>query len=481
MVRWGSILFCLLFFSSCINMSKEEREKNIQTQPALTESVEQAKELDGFVIGDWPDQKWWEMFGSKELNALVESALEKNPSIAVAKQRVESANQEAIVASSTLFPLIYFDASENLEMLSKNGLTYALNPALGRNAHTSKVAFTFNYEIDFWSKYKNIARSARMKTLSDFAEQKQVELIIATSLVRTYFALKANYERKNLYDELAFIRKKYFALQSLLTRRALNSKIPKTIAQEKYLEARKLVAAAQNEIQMSKYLLNILRGLGADAPITIENETFDFDYEVQIPKSLNLELVSRRPDLMAAILYADSLAYKVGQAVADFFPNVDLFAFAGLDALSPSKLFNMKESGTLNAKPALSLPIYTAGAIRANVRSKKAMYNEAVYAYNDTLLKSTQDVADSISNLMAVFEKKRDQVDIIEQVDLRFQIISKNYHHGLADLLQVYKTEEELILQKIVEIELVYAQYAQTVALIKSLGGGYQYGCRSDS
>lgn len=481
MKRWGSFSFCLLFLSSCINMSKEEREKNILAQPTLSESVEQAEEMHGFARGDWPDEKWWEMFDSEELNQLVDTAIKKNPSIAEAGARVEQAASEAIIQSSTLYPIIYFDATEQLNCLSKNGYWYNLNPSLGRNAHNTRLFFNFNYEIDFWAKYKNIARSALTKTMVEKAKEKQVELVISTSLARTYFALKASFERRNLYEELAFVRKKYFALQSLLTRRALNSKIPVTTAQERYLEAMQFVADAEKEIQVTKHLLNILRGEGADAEIVIANEEFDFDYEVELPESINIELVARRPDLMAAILRADSLAYLVGAAVADFYPNVDVMATLGLTSLRPGNLFDVMKSGEMSGRPALSLPVYTAGAIKANVGTKKAMYNEAVFAYNDTLLKSTQDVSDAISVLMAAYKKKKEQVGIVEQVAERHKIIALNYHHGLANLLEVYRVEEELILQKINNIQLTYAEYAGAIKLIRSLGGGYHYGKRSDS
>lgn len=455
-------------------MSKLEQEKYVLEQPTLTSSTKKALKESEFIKGDWPETNWWEMFHSSELSNLIESALESNPSISTVKQRIEFAKEQAIIARSKLLPYVYFTGEDQYQLVSKNGLLHALNPCLPRLANLIDLDLLFVYEFDFWSKYRNLTRSAIAKAAADIAESKQVELIVSASLATAYFGLKTNYQKKGLLVQLASVRKKYLQLQTLMNKKALLSKIPMTHSEETFLSAKKSIAQIEQEIETTKHLINILRGVGPDTPLAIDDSCLDFSYTIQIPENLNLNLIARRPDLAAAICRAKALAFEVGAAIADFYPNVNLLAFLGLESFHLNNLFNVSGSGTFNINPAFSLPIFTAGAIAANVRGKKAQYNQAVFEYNDLLLQSTQEIADNLTVLRATFQKKADQTRIVDQADLRLRIISRNYAKGLDDLLQVYQSEEALILQQLTDIDLLYEEYMGTIKFIKALGGGYE-------
>ncbi len=458
-------------------MSKKEQEKNMLKQPSLTTSVESSQMGQEFVKGNWPNEKWWETFESNELSALVESALAMNPTIAGVKQRVDLAIQEAVITASSLYPTIYLNGDDNASIISKNGLYKALNPSLKEKQNLIDIGLSFFYEFDFWSKYRNLTRSAEVKKQAQYAEYKQAELIVSTSIAQSYFALKTSLLKRDLYQRLTLVRKKYLALQTLLNKKALLSRIPQTYSHEKYLAAKKAVSQIEKEIAVIKHMINIMRGTGPDDVLDIDDGCLSFNHKIEIPETLNLELVARRPDLMAAILRAKALSFEVGAAIADFFPNINLKMLLGLEATGNHNIFDMS-SGQTNLVPAFSLPIFTAGAIRANVRGKKAMFQQAVFEYNELLLRSTQEIADALSILDDVFQKKEDQVQIVEQADLRFDIITLKHQKGLDNLLTVYESEEEVILTNLADIDLIFAQYAAAIKLIKALGGGYHIECK---
>ncbi len=453
-------------------MSRQERAQNFLKQPQLSTSVREVLDQKGFVLGEWPEEKWWGMFHEKELSSLIAAALESNPTLQAIKERIGFAKEEAVIARSKFFPLVYFDIDVNQTWLSKYGLYRTLNPSISRSSTQIDFGLSFSYEFDFWSKYKNLYRAAKFREYMEVAESKQVELVISTALAQTYYALKTNMQKKLLYEQLALVRKKYFALQSLLNRKALFSKIPPTISKESYLAAVQKVADAKDEIAMNKHLINILMGKSPDDKLAIDDTCTEFNFTITIPETLNLNLIARRPDLMASILRTEALACEVGVAIADFYPNINLKAFTGFESLQPSKLFEAQDS-QISIIPALSLPVYTAGAIRANVRGKKNLYNQAVFQYNELLLKSTQEIADVLSFLEAVFQKKDCQSSIVDQAEIRNKIVTHNYVKGLSDLLEVYITEEQVIQESIDNIELIYAQYLGAIKLIKALGGGY--------
>lgn len=467
------LLVLAIFLPSCLSMSRREQEQYVLEQPVFTASTRKALQQPEFLRGNWPEKNWWEMFHSKELSSLIESALESNPSISAIKERIEFAREQAVIARSKLSPYVYFNADDEFTLVSKYGIIHTLNPCLKRLVNLIDLNLLFTYEFDFWSKYRNLTRSALAKAASDIAQSKQVELIVSASLATAYFGLKTNLQKKRLYEEFANVRKKFLNLQTLLNQKALLSMIPITHSEEGYLAAKKSIAQIEQEIETTKHLINILRGMGPDEPLAIDDSCLDFTYKIVIPENLNLNLIARRPDLAAAIFRASALAHEVGAAIAEFFPNISLSGLLGLESLRLNKLFN-SASGTFAIEPALNLPIFTAGAIRANVRGKKALYNQAIFEYNELLLRSTQEIADTLSTLRAIFQKKEEQKQIVKQADLRLHIVYRNFSKGLDDLLQVYQSEEALISQQLIDVDLLYEEYMGTIKFIKALGGGYE-------
>jgi len=175
---------------------------------------------------------------------------------------------------------------------------------------------------------------------------------------------------------------------------------------------------------------------------------------------------------MAQIWRVKALAEEVGAAMTEFYPNVSLRSFAGLESVIFSLFFN-PSSATLDITPAFSLPIFTAGKIRANVRGKKALFDEAVYAYNALLLKSAQEVADLLSIGQSVFQQQEAQNSIVDNAKTRYELSVLRKQNKLDSLLDNDIFEEEWILKEIENVRLLFSQYEVIIKLIKALGGGY--------
>ena len=468
-------LFCL----GCTKSLNKAESNDILSAPSLQKSYEFALATEHFENGTWPEKKWWELFGSTELNTLIEGALVENPSLQAIQQRVEFAKQEAVITRARLFPFLSFNPNEAWEYLSKNAIPYLYNPSLGFTPNLVDLSFSFNYEFDFWGKNRNLYRSSLGQAESEKAEASQVELIITTALAQAYFALKTNLSRKQLYERLLYIQEALLFLEKLLEGASLISSLPAPLTEENVEEVKKHLFTLNEEIMANIHVINSLRGKGPDEPIQHEEILAPFPKALAIPSHISLDLLSRRPDLMASIWNVNARAYEVGAAVADFYPDINLTALLGLQSVGFAKLFQANsETGSL--LPAIHLPIFTAGAIRANVNAKKARFNQAVFDYNSLLLKSAQEVADILVVVDAIYNKRGSQKKIIQAADFRFNLTKLNFESGLDNLLQVYALESALIEKALEDIELMYFQYAASIKLIKSLGGGYVSHEKSD-
>lgn len=469
------IIFSFLAFSlsSCwIALPRHKQTEKILISPSLDCSIATSISTPYFEPGPWPEKNWWEMFHSPDLNALIAKALWQNPTIQEIQQRITFAAQEGIVARSRLFPSIYFNAIDTWDYLSKNGLYRAFNPHLPLSANLAELHFSLNYEFDFWGKYAHLFYAAIGRELAQVAEAAQVELIITTALTTAYFALKTNLLRKKLYEELWTIRSGIASLQGLLLQHALFSKIPPLLADENLYEAKKLIAVIEAEIAENKHLINVLTGLSPDACLLINEEFAPLPAALPLPCDLSLNLLARRPDLMAQIWRAKALAEEVGAAMTDFYPNVNLFALVGLESVIFSRLFT-SNSGTAEVQPALSLPIFTAGRIRANVRGRKALFDEAIFAYNGQLLKSAQEVADLLALATSIYQQKGEQEIIVSNAKKRYDLSVLRKQKKLDSLLNNYIMKEEWVLKELENVRLFFAQHEAIIKLIKALGGGY--------
>jgi len=453
-------------------MPKYQQTKLLSPPISLENSLEESLDTDFFAVGDWPPPNWWIMFESDDLNALIENALVQNPSLKEAESRIETALQIAKKARSKLFPWIFFKVTDQWEHLSKNGLYRAFNPLLPLNSNLIDIDFTLNYDIDFWGKFHNLFYAALGRKKAQEAEAAEVAIVIAASLTRAFFALKTNLIKKMLYAELYEVLSATFALQNQLKQSALLSVLPSLFTQENLGEIQKIIEGLDAEIAGNKHLINVLAGFGPDTPLEIDVSLSPLPERLCLPCDLSANLLSRRPDLMALIWQAKALAHDVGAAIADFYPDVNLSALIGVESLRVAHLFDLG-SVTGLVKPALRLPIFTAGDIEANVDATKSEFYTAIFAYNQRLLTSAQEVADALSIGKSVFQQKQEQQVILESVESRVALIQMRKTSGLDNAFDLYLVLQDLIQKKIEDVELTYMQYVVSVQLIEALGGGF--------
>ncbi|KTD17476.1 efflux transporter outer membrane subunit [Legionella jordanis] len=474
--RIGFYLCFGLLLSCRIALPPQKQVEHLKALPKMGQEIQAQKRTKTFKKGVWPSRYWWLAYGSSELNELMLQSLLNNPSIQEVKSRLEVAKQEALIERSRLYPLVFFDFRENKQYLSKNGLYRALNHNIPLDADLIDLSLSFRYEFDFWGKYRNLFYAAIGRAKAQRAEVAEIQLITTTALAQAYFAYKVNLIKKQFYQELVGVRKNILALQNSLVKNALADDLPSYSAAENLIEAQQLLAGIDNEISQNRHLLNILAGRSPEMPLSQSKKLPGLPRQLIIPGSISLDLLARRPDLMAQIWRAKALAYQTGAAMAEYYPDVNLVGLLGLESTGWKKLLRAS-SFTAAIRPAVHLPIFTAGAIRANIRATKAEFDEAIFAYNSLLLSSTQEVLDVLQFAKTVYAQKQEQERILKLVSDRYRIVQRRERDGLDNGMAVYREQEELIQRKLVNLNLLYNQYLASVKLTKALGGGY---CQAD-
>lgn len=429
-----------------------------------------------FEEGGWPNTNWWEMFQDEQLGQLILQGLNYSPTLQKALASLEKACAVAFQKRASLFPEIDFNYQEQWQHFSKNGFIRAIIPnAKQVPAGDNQIDLTanFSWEIDFFGKNKNLFAAALGLSCAQAAETAQAKMLLAVAIAQTYFDIQALMEQQNLLHQRVDIAKEYYLLQ--MQREEVGVDLISTVwnAEQNLKLLQEDLIAVDKELLITCHALNTLIGLGPDETLIEIKPSADFQTVFPLPCNLAIDLLARRPDLVASGWRVEAAAKQIGAAKADFYPRVNLMAFAGLESLHFNNLFSLS-SKMGGLEPAIYLPIFTAGKLKAALREKVAAFDEAVYEYNNLLLHAVAEVADQVVSLKATQETLCKQKKVVALADRQYQLYQWRNQTGLDSTLIVLQEEDKLLAQA---YQLVGAQQNHlltVVNLLKALGGGYR-------
>ena len=194
-----------------------------------------------------------------------------------------------------------------------------------------------------------------------------------------------------------------------------------------------------------------------------------------VPEQLPLHLLGRRPDVVAARWRVEAAARGVDVAKARFYPDINLSALAGYASFSLSNLGKSTLEG-FTAGPAINLPIFEGGRLRANLNAQLAQYDASVAAYNGIVNTAFNDAADQITSLRAVDQQLHTQSDATDSSERGLELTRKRHSAGLLSDQMLASAELELLNARQRSIELQSRRRSLQIGLIRALGGGFDVG-----
>ncbi len=472
-IRFPLFLFLVLILFSGCNSVKKEDLAEIASTPDLNLSLEAAFETSDYEKGEWPDDQWWKLFKDDQLDEMMGIALKNNPTLKSAQMRVESAYQKANSIKARLFPHLDTGFETNFQHLSQDSLFRF--PPSKVPAVINQIDFDigFSYEFDFWGRNRNAYEAAIGTTKSQLAEKAQSDLIISTALTKSYFDYQMHLKKLELTERLLAQRETLFVLTKLRLINGLDNEIAVQKAKANVFETQENVTVLEEMIKLDEHLMKTLMGYGPDKEYAMHTPIARFDRSFPLPENLPLDLLARRPDLMAQIWVVEAAAHEIKVAKAAFYPNINLAAFIGIESLDWNK-FLSKEAFKASLNPAIHLPIFTGGKLTANLKESVAEFNVAIYDYNQGLLNAAKEVTDYMVSLSSLNQQDELQLNKVESIRKSFQLEKMRYNHGLINALIVLEAEEALMMEDLRLMTLQNSRLTTVLNLIKSLGGGYE-------
>jgi NodT family efflux transporter outer membrane factor (OMF) lipoprotein len=260
-------------------------------------------------------------------------------------------------------------------------------------------------------------------------------------------------------------------ITSVRLKSGLDTKVQLFQSRNTTATARTQLANTEGQIILTKQQLAILLGAGPDRGLSIARPRLHQTKSKALPANLPFNLLGRRPDIVSARWQVEAACQGISYTKALFYPNVNLlagFAFLSLNLSHITTRANAEYFG-----PALSLPLFDGGALRAQLRNQYAKYEEAVANYNDTLSKALSDVATQITNLRTINKQLTIQSEALSSAQRAYGLARYQYRVGLASQLVVLDAETRYLTEQQTRLGLSRDRRNRQVALIKALGGGF--------
>jgi NodT family efflux transporter outer membrane factor (OMF) lipoprotein len=416
------------------------------------------------------DETWWRALGDPQLDALIGQALAANPSLAEASAQLRSALAQVDAVHAGLLPKASFSGSALRQHAPDN---YIIPPPLaGGDFWMAQIGASLSWDIDFWGRQADAVKQARALADAADLERENARLLLAATLVQAYVGL---YRADALVDIAAQSEVQRQHILDLTRQRVaagLDTRLELREAESELPQARVERAQAQAQADGAVHALAMLAGRGADGYAAITRPQLNPDAVLPLPAQLPINLLARRPDVLAARLRIEAADAQRRATRAAFYPDVSLHALAGIASFGLNDLFEAGARG-YGVGPVVSLPLFDAGKLRAQYQGSEAAIDGAIASYNDTVLSAVRQSADELTQIDALARERIDQQATLEAAEDAYRIAEERYRAGLAGYLSVLTAETQVLSARRQNVQIASDLAVARVNLLLQLGGSF--------
>ena len=472
-------LIALLFLTGCKPVGPNYNRPVFTAPPAYKESGatavvvpppnpagggwQPANPSDGMLKG-----KWWEIYQDPQLNALEERIATYNQGLKGALETYLAAQDQITVAHAALYPTLSVGPSVTHD---KNSAHRPLTtPSTATNYNDLVISGQASWEPDFWGRIRRNVEAAHENAQASAADMANVNLSLQATMATDYFQLRGLDAQIKLLNATI----KDLESQLDLTQRRLKGGVATEVD----------VAQARTQLESTRAQLvdvGVARAQYEHAVGTIADyklPTFSLPFSPldgpvpKVPLGVPSQLLERRPDIAAAERRAAAANAQIGIAVSAFYPTISLGGTGGFESThvgtwlqGPSALWTLGGQATEL--------LFDAGQRHALTDQARHNYEAQVASYKSAIFLAFNDVEDQLSGLRILEQETSAEQKAVDSARHSFEVSTQRYKGGVTSYLEVLTAETTLIQNQRTAVDLQTRQFVDTVALIRSLGGGW--------
>jgi multidrug efflux system outer membrane protein len=463
----STVLAAAVLVAGCSFMPTYERPS--PPVPADFPEVGGAPSAAGIAAQPAAEIDWRQFYADERLRRLIELALANNRDLRVAVLNIEQARALYQIQRAELFPAINATGSGNHqrvpETTSPTGSTYT------SHTYAANIGFAA-YELDLFGRIRSLNQQALEQYFATAEARRSTQISLIAEVASVYFTLAADQERLKLAQGTLKSETETFELTQKRFEIGATSNLVLRQAQTTVEAARVDVARFRSQVMLDRNALALLVGAPLPAELLPDTLADELNALGDLPAGLPSELLQRRPDILQAEYLLRASNASIGAARAAFFPRIALTAAAGSASLTLSDLFS-SGSGTWTFVPTVSVPIFNAGALRANLDVARLQRDIDVARYERSIQTAFREVADALAQRATLGEQLAAQQALIGANADSFELSRARFDKGVDSYLSVLVFQRALYNSQQDLIGIRLSRLANAVTLYKALGGGW--------
>lgn len=453
-------LLAALLLAGCVNLAPDYQ----QPEAPIPQQWPTRAELGSAS----PQIGWQTFFLDARLRHVIDQALANNRDLRVAALNVEKARALYRVQRAEQLPTINASGS-GTHSRTPAGLS-GTGDASTTHQYSAELGLS-GYELDLFGRIQNLSDAALEDYLALEETRRSTQISLLAEVANAWLTLAADRDLLKLAEDTLTSQQSSHELQQ--RSHALGNTSGLVLAQAKTTveSARVDVAAYQSQVQQDFNALQLLVGAPLSEELLPSGLTEDSAELLDVPADLPSSLLQQRPDVLAAEHGLKSANADIGAARAAFYPSISLTTSAGTSSTALSGLFK-GGSGAWSFAPSISVPIFDAGANRANLQVAEHELDIQLATYEKTLQSAFREVADVLAERGTLRQRMEAQQALTEATARSQQLADALYRNGASSYLDALDAQRELYAAQQDLISLQLTEQSNRIALYRVLGGG---------
>lgn len=404
---------------------------------------------------------WWKNYNDELLEGYIVKAINNNQDLKIATLKVEEAKQNVKLQFSKELPSASIGASEFLYKMT--GVT--------NTESTFGMPVVVSYEADLFLKNHDKTKSVKKMHEISKINERGAYISVASAVGATYFNIVRLDKLIDIQNEIIKDRKQIYELMKQRNEQGITSTADLVRADKAY------VLATTDLIDLKKareIMLNSLAVLIGESPNnTSELKRISYDelmYKKAIPNEISSEIITQRPDYLAAEKMVEKAGIDVKVAKKEFLPKIDILGILFFSSNSLGASMNWTNALSALGGQAM-LPLFTGGKLRANLRLSKNKYEQILQNYYKTNLVAIQEVNDSLSTLKLDNEKYQKNLKSYDMQKADYKYMQIRYDQGVMSGLDLLQQKENLLVLNKMVVASKTECYINQISLYKAVGG----------
>jgi len=421
---------------------------------------------DTSTIADIP---WRQYFADPILVALIDEGIEKNFDLQIAYTRIQQAEASLGMAKAAYFPDISLVGQVNHSRNSNGGRG---KDVLGYHSTDYSLGISASWELDIWGKLNRQSKSKYAQFLNSHAYKNLIQTSLVANIATSYYSLLALDEKLAVTIETVKLLEENVETMQALKESGLQNGA--AVEQSKSLLYSTQTSIPDLESQIRQLENSICTMLGRKPGIITRSTIYDQRYPILLEYGIPAQMLAKRPDVQQAELSFRSAFELTNAAQAGFYPSITLST--GTIGYANNTLSNFFKPENIFASiiGGLTQPIFARKQLTGNLKIAKAQQQEALLAFEQTVLTAGQEVTDILSTFDSSLKKNETRERQIKSCKNSVYFTQELLKAGDANYTEVLTAEQNLLSALISQVDDKLEQLKCTVDIYRALGGGVE-------